>query len=58
MWIMYGFQADKEDQYSIFNKTLFVASTFFLIGSFLQFITVNTYIGCKIKEGILNSGIN
>ena len=55
---MYGFQADKEDEYSIFNKTLFVTSTFFLIGSFLQFIIVNTYVGCKIKEGMLSSGIN
>ena len=52
---MEGFSSEK-DPHLQFSKTLFISSIFFLIGSFLQFVAANTYIGCRIKEGLFEEG--
>lgn len=55
MWIMEGFRQEKDDQGQQFNKTLLISSAFFLIASFLQFVLANTYIGCKLKESVMEN---
>lgn len=55
MWVMEGFRQEKDDQGQQFNKTLFISSAFFLIASFLQFVLANTYIGCKLKETVMEN---
>jgi hypothetical protein len=51
LWVMEGFRRENDAQEQQFNKTLLISAAFFLIASFMQFLTANTYIGCRIREG-------
>lgn len=57
LWVMEGFRREKDDQSQQFNKTLLISSAFFLIAAFFQFVAANSYIGCKLKEGVMGNDV-